>query len=57
LITEKDIPATVLENIKWLYVEKNDLEITNHMIDQAIYFMEEISQYPQSTLILLCNPT
>lgn len=57
LITEKDIPATVLENIKWLYVEKNDLEITNHMIDQAVYFMEEISQYPQSSLISFCNHT
>lgn len=55
LITEKDIPATVLENIKWLYVEKNDLEITNHMIDQAVYFMEDISQYPQSSLIQFCK--
>ena len=34
---------------------KNDLEITNHMIDQAVYFMEEISQYPQSSLIQFCK--
>lgn len=57
IITEKDIPTTVLENIKWLYVEKNDLEITNYMMDQAIYLMEEISKYPQSSLITFCNHT
>lgn len=55
LITEKDIPITVLENIKWLYVEKNDLEITNQLIGQAIFFMEEISKYPESTLISFCK--
>ncbi|MDP1315561.1 TnsA endonuclease N-terminal domain-containing protein [Acinetobacter lwoffii] len=55
LITEKDIPITVLDNIKWMYVEKNDLEITNHLADQAIYFMKEISHYPQSSLISFCK--
>lgn len=33
LIIEKDIFVMVLENIKWLYVEKNDFDIINYMID------------------------
>ncbi len=55
IITEKDIPRTVLENIEWLYVEKNDLEISKNLIDTAIYLLTEIKQYPQSSLIQFCK--
>ena len=57
IITEKDIPRTVLENIEWLYVEKNDLEVSKNIIDTAINLFTEMKQYPQSSLITFCKYT
>lgn len=54
-ITEKEIPSTVLKNIQWLYAEKNNLEITTHLIGNAVDIMKEILNFPNTSLIIFCK--
>ena len=51
ILTEKDIPATVLHNIKWLYpaMRESSLPVYENLDD----YMQKFAQYPHLTLIEL----
>ena len=51
ILTEKDIPATVLHNIKWLYPAMR--ESTIPVYEKLDDYMQKFAQYPHLTLIEL----
>ena len=51
ILTEKDIPATVLNNIKWLYPAMRESNIP--VYEKLDDYMQKFAQYPHLTLIEL----
>lgn len=54
IVTEKDIPAAVQNNIKWLYPEAN----LNKSIDtqnSLNFYANEFTKYPEKSIIDLCK--
>ena len=54
IITEKDIPMVIQNNIKWLYPESNG-EITFNIEEKLYFYVNQFSQYPSKSLIELCK--
>ena len=54
IITEKDIPMDIQNNIKWLYPESNS-EITFNIEEKLAFYVAQYSKAPSKTLINLCQ--
>ncbi|MPX19314.1 heteromeric transposase endonuclease subunit TnsA [Moraxella catarrhalis] len=54
IVTELDIPKTVLNNIKWLYPAKNS-NLTHLSFDLFEYYANQLSNYENLTLIEFCK--
>ena len=54
IITEKDIPMDIQNNIKWLYPESNS-EITFNIEEKLAFYVAQFSKAPSKTLINLCQ--
>lgn len=54
IITEKDIPKTIQNNIAWLYPESNS-EITLNIAEKLDFYVSQFSQTPSIRIIDLCK--
>lgn len=54
IITEKDIPMVIQNNIKWLYPESNG-EINFNIEEKLSFYVNQFSQAPSRSLIELCK--
>lgn len=54
IITEKDIPKIIQNNIAWLYPESNS-EITLNIAEKLDFYVSQFSQTPSMRIIDLCK--
>ena len=54
IITEKDIPIVIQNNIKWLYPESNS-RVTFNIEEKLDFYIDQFSQSPSKSLIDLCK--
>jgi len=51
MVTEKEIQATVFENIEWLYPIQGDEFDPEKLVDLATFYSKQFDKYPNHTLI------
>jgi hypothetical protein len=55
LVTEQDIPQTVIKNIKWLYPAQRDEIDMDLLIQRIDYYDYHFSQNPNKNIIDICK--
>lgn len=55
MITEQNIPQTVIKNIKWLYPAQRDSIDMEVLIQRIVYYDYHFSQNPNKNIIDICK--
>lgn len=55
LITERDIPQTIIKNIKWLYPAQRDEIDLDSLFQRVDYYGYHFSQNPEQNIIDICK--